>query len=187
MSHKKLTLLLAIVSAALCALGLVVAGPEAGAQERIQMKIATVAPEGTPWEKQLKQFKRYVEEGSQGRIQVKMFMGGSLGGEKALVRRASQGTIQVFGGSAAALGSLVPELDASTPDAGPVAVDAGPDCRCSAWGNPRNVGTIGAPLVELSGLVASRPPPGVLFAHNDSGDTARFFSLSTPRVTVATF
>jgi tripartite ATP-independent transporter DctP family solute receptor len=111
MSHKKLTLLLAVVSAALCALGLVVAGPEAGAQERIQMKIATVAPEGTPWEKQLKQFKRYVEEGSQGRIQVKMFMGGSLGGEKALVRRTSQGTIQVFGGSAAALGSLVPELD----------------------------------------------------------------------------
>ena len=75
------------------------------------MKIATVAPEGTPWEKQLKQFKRYVEEGSQGRIQVKMFMGGSLGGEKALVRRTSQGTIQVFGGSAAAIGSLVPELD----------------------------------------------------------------------------
>ena len=111
MSHKKLTLLLAIVSAAVCAVLLVIAERGAGAQDRIQMKIATVAPEGTPWEKQLKQFKRYVEEGSQGRIQVKMFMGGSLGGEKALVRRTSQGTIQVFGGSAAALGSLVPELD----------------------------------------------------------------------------
>jgi len=111
MSHKKLTLLLAIVSAAVCAIGLVVTEQGAGAQERIQMKIATVAPEGTPWEKQLKQFKSYVEKGSQGRIQVKMFMGGSLGGEKALVRRTSQGTIQVFGGSAAAIGSLVPELD----------------------------------------------------------------------------
>ena len=111
MSHKKLTLLLAIVSAALCAVGLVASEQGAGAQERIQMKIATVAPEGTPWEKQLKQFKRFVEEGSQGRVQVKMFMGGSLGGEKALVRRASQGTIQVFAGSAAAVGSLVPELD----------------------------------------------------------------------------
>jgi len=111
MSHKKLTLLLAVISAAVCAIGLVVTEQDAGAQERIQMKIATVAPEGTPWEKQLKQFKSYVEKGSQGRIQVKMFMGGSLGGEKALVRRTSQGTIQVFGGSAAAIGSLVPELD----------------------------------------------------------------------------
>ncbi len=111
MSPKKLTLLLAVVSTVVCALGLFASEQGVGAQERIQMKIATVAPEGTPWEKQLKQFKRYVEEGSQNRIQVKMFMGGSLGGEKALVRRASQGTIQVFAGSAAAVGSLVPEFD----------------------------------------------------------------------------
>lgn len=83
--------------------------------------------------------------------------------------------------------TLVPELDASTPDAGPDVVDAGPDCRCSAWGNPRNVGAIGAPLVELSGLVASRTQAGVLFAHNDSGDTARFFALSAAGVVVATF
>lgn len=111
MSHKKLTLLLAVLSAALCAIGIVASEQGVGAQERIQMKIATVAPEGTPWEKQLKAFKRYVEEGTQNRVQVKMFMGGSLGGEKALVRRASQGTIQVFAGSAAAVGSLVPEFD----------------------------------------------------------------------------
>lgn len=32
-------------------------------------------------------------------------------------------------------------------------------------------------LEEASGLVASRRNPGVLYAHNDSGDTARFFGL----------
>ncbi len=86
-------------------------GARAGADEKIVMKVATVAPAGTPWEKQLRRFKKYVEEKTGGRIQVKMFMGGSLGGEKALVRRTAQGNIQVFGGSSAALGSLVPELN----------------------------------------------------------------------------
>jgi tripartite ATP-independent transporter DctP family solute receptor len=70
-----------------------------------------VAPDGTPWEKQLRKFKKYVEENTGGRVKVKMFMGGSLGGEKALVRRAAQGSIQVYGGSSAALGSLVSELN----------------------------------------------------------------------------
>jgi tripartite ATP-independent transporter DctP family solute receptor len=112
MTPRKLSLALAAVSLVASALvALAASGEHVGAQDRIQMKIATVAPEGTPWEKQLKSFKRYVEEGSQNRIQVKVFMGGSLGGEKALVRRTSQGSLQVFGGSAAAVGSMVPELD----------------------------------------------------------------------------
>ncbi|HJL03460.1 MAG TPA: TRAP transporter substrate-binding protein DctP [Polyangiaceae bacterium LLY-WYZ-15_(1-7)] len=98
---------------ALCSLAFVLAAGDssAGAQSTIEMKIATVAPEGTPWEKQLRSFRRYVQENTNGRVQVKMFMGGSLGGEKALVRRTAQGSIQVFGGSTAALGSLVPELN----------------------------------------------------------------------------
>ncbi len=34
-----------------------------------------------------------------------------------------------------------------------------------------------AEAVEISGVVASRAHPGVLWAHNDSGDTARLFAL----------
>lgn len=75
------------------------------------MRLATVAPEGTPWEKQLRRLKDHIESESGGRIRVQMFMGGSLGGEKALVRRTAQGSFQAFGGSAAALGTLVRELD----------------------------------------------------------------------------
>src|SRR5690606_21021400 len=33
------------------------------------------------------------------------------------------------------------------------------------------------PLVEASGLAVSRDQPGVLWAHNDSGDTARVFAF----------
>ncbi len=82
---------------------------------------------------------------------------------------------------------LVADLDASTPDSGLEAPDAGPTCGCELWGNARNDGTIEAPLVELSGLVASRSQPGVFFAHNDSGDTARFFAISIAGQVLQTF
>lgn len=40
------------------------------------------------------------------------------------------------------------------------------------------VGTL-TQLAEVSGLVASRSVPGTLWVHNDSGDSARFFAIST--------
>lgn len=65
-------------------------------------------------------------------------------------------------------------------DAGGAAVDGGAPCQatCAAFTNPRALGPVLAPVVELSGLAASRSQPGVLFAHNDSGDSARFWALS---------
>lgn len=69
-----------------------------------------------------------------------------------------------------------PPPEVTGADAG--AVEA--SCGCAQWTAPVDVGPIGEPaLVELSGLAASRAHPGVLYAHNDSGDTARFFALST--------
>jgi hypothetical protein len=58
-------------------------------------------------------------------------------------------------------------------------LDAGPTCGCTRWSAPRDAGTIPSVLDELSGLVTSRSQPGVIYAHNDSGDSARFFALST--------
>ncbi|MDW8246679.1 MAG: TRAP transporter substrate-binding protein [Sandaracinaceae bacterium] len=88
---------------------------EARAQENppgvFVLRIGTVAPEGTPWEKQVRNLRAHFERESQGRIKVRAFMGGSLGGEKALVRRVSQGTLECFAGSTASLGSIVEELN----------------------------------------------------------------------------
>lgn len=82
--------------------------------------------------------------------------------------------------------SFVPELGDGG-DTGPV--DAGaPACGCARFGNPRVAGPLGDPeLGELSGLVASRAHPGVLYAHNDSGDLARFFALSTSGAALGRF
>ena len=43
-----------------------------------------------------------------------------------------------------------------------------------------------AALTEISGIAASRANPGLLWVHNDSGDTARIFGLDVQGITRAT-
>jgi hypothetical protein len=72
----------------------------------------------------------------------------------------------------------VAEVDEiSTADA---AIEANePMCQaCSSYGEVKALGLIPPKLPELSGLAASVRHPGTLYAHNDSGDMARFFALS---------
>jgi hypothetical protein len=49
---------------------------------------------------------------------------------------------------------------------------------CTAWGQPQAQGASPSILTELSGLAASTRHPGLLYSHNDSGDSARFFALT---------
>lgn len=65
--------------------------------------------------------------------------------------------------------------DASSPDAASVTCPI-----CTYPGAPSSVGTVvSVGLVELSGLAASHVHPDTLYAHNDSGDTARIFMIGT--------
>ena len=93
------------------ALGLLLAGP-AVAQDKITLRVGTVAPEGTPWYKIVRRMKRRIEKDSGGRIKVKVFAGQMLGGEKSLVRRCQSGTLEMIGVSAGAMASAVPEMNA---------------------------------------------------------------------------
>lgn len=74
------------------------------------MKVATVAPPGTPWANQLRKLKKAIKEQSQGKIKVKTYLGGALGDEISTAEATKRGTIQCFGGTAGALSSAVPEL-----------------------------------------------------------------------------
>jgi hypothetical protein len=79
----------------------------------------------------------------------------------------------VFGGGA----PRVVDLSARAPMLRPAPSDA------SAW---RTVGTLQDRRIdELSGVVASRRQPGVLWVHNDSGDTARVFAIGLDGATRA--
>ncbi len=74
-------------------------------------------------------------------------------------------------------------VDAGT-DAAGEGVDAGPDAApvsCPAIEPAVSAGDLqGTDLAEVSGLVASRRHAGVLWGHNDSGDTPRVFALVLP-------
>lgn len=53
--------------------------------------------------------------------------------------------------------------------------------------SPETVVVAARPLVEASGLAVSRANDGVLWAHNDSGDTARAFALGEDGALLGTF
>jgi TRAP-type C4-dicarboxylate transport system substrate-binding protein len=98
------------------ALAMTLAGPAAAApptdkKPEFVMKLATVAPDRTPWSELLKKYKAAVEEKSGYRIQVKIFLGGQLGDENESVNKCKRGQIQAVGASTGALASQVPELN----------------------------------------------------------------------------
>jgi hypothetical protein len=73
-----------------------------------------------------------------------------------------------------------------------VAAASGPLWRTATQGSQflpgQKVGTIQhASINEASGLAASRANPGVLWVHNDSGDTARVFAMSVQGVHLGTY
>ncbi|MEW5851721.1 MAG: TRAP transporter substrate-binding protein [Myxococcota bacterium] len=75
------------------------------------IKLATVAPDGSPWAQGLQEFKKLAEEGSGGKIKVKLFLGGTLGDENETVLACKRGQIQAVGASTGAVASQVPEVN----------------------------------------------------------------------------
>jgi TRAP-type C4-dicarboxylate transport system substrate-binding protein len=83
------------------------------ADAEFTVNFGTVAPEGTPWATQLQLEKKRIEEASEGRIKVRIFMSGVLGGEVEMVRDIVEGGRLQGGGfttAAIAQGANVPML-----------------------------------------------------------------------------
>ena len=77
------------------------------------INFGTVAPEGTPWATQLADIKERINKESDGRILVRIFLGGTLGGEVEMVQDIVEGGRLQGGGfstAAVAEGANVPEL-----------------------------------------------------------------------------
>lgn len=81
------------------------------AEPEVTVKLATVAPEGSPWAEALTNFKKKAEEGAKGKLRVKLFLGGTLGDENDTVLATKRGQIQAVGASTGALASQVPEFN----------------------------------------------------------------------------
>ena len=77
------------------------------------INFGSAAPEGTPWADQLQDIKERIERESAGRIKVKLFLGGVMGGEVEMVQDIIEGgRLQAGGFSTAAVaeGADVPAL-----------------------------------------------------------------------------
>ena len=57
---------------------------------------------------------------------------------------------------------------------------------CRLYGEPQRIGQVALELAELSGLAASTRHEGVLWAHNDSGNSFRLFALDMSGKVLAT-
>ncbi|MBL9039280.1 MAG: TRAP transporter substrate-binding protein DctP [Archangium sp.] len=84
--------------------------PAVSSAEPIVVKVATVAPDGSPWALKLQEFKKNVEAAVPGKLKVKIFVGGTLGDENETVLATKRGQIQAVGASTGALASQVPEF-----------------------------------------------------------------------------
>ena len=99
-----------VAAAAACTCLLLAAN--ASARPEFVIKFATVAPEGTPWAEHLKATKQRIGKESGGRIKMKLFLSGALGGEVETIRDLRRGRLQGWGGSTAAMaeGAGIPQL-----------------------------------------------------------------------------
>src|SRR5262245_19828487 len=101
-----------IVFLTLCVSIFSVSVVNAETQTKYVIKLATVAPQGTPWSDQMTDLKKRIEKESKGRIEVKVYLGGSLGGEvetlRSLLRKDPR--IHAWAGSTGALASILPSM-----------------------------------------------------------------------------
>ena len=105
---------LALGASAMLVALLVQPGDLSSQEPEFTLNFGTVAPDNTPWSDQLEDIKRRVEKESAGRIKVRLFTGGSMGGEVEMIQDIRDGGRLQGGGfttSALATGANVPQLD----------------------------------------------------------------------------
>ena len=62
-----------------------------------RLKIATVVPEGSAWMREMRAAAAKVKQDTEGRVQIKLYPGGVMGGDKTVLRKVRAG--QLHGGA----------------------------------------------------------------------------------------
>ncbi len=71
-----------------------IVGALAGASHAVVLKIATLSPEGSDWMKVLRQSAKEIDNQTSGRIKLKIYSGGVMGDDKAVMRKMRIGQLQ---------------------------------------------------------------------------------------------
>ncbi len=78
--------------------------------DRMRIKIATLAPDGTPWMKAMRAITKHVEDSSGGKVKFNYYAGGVMGDEPDVVRKMKMGVLGGTGVSLAGVRLTVPEF-----------------------------------------------------------------------------
>jgi TRAP-type C4-dicarboxylate transport system substrate-binding protein len=91
-------------------LALVLAFPAGGsANENFEIKVATVAPEGSVWLRVMRQMDAELKKVTNGRVSFRFFGGGVLGDDKTVLEKMRYGQVQAAGFTGVGLGEILPE------------------------------------------------------------------------------
>jgi TRAP-type C4-dicarboxylate transport system substrate-binding protein len=74
-----------------------------------QLKLATIAPEGSAWMREMRAGAEAVKKGTEGRVELKFFPGGVQGNDVAVMRKIRLGQLQGGAFSSAELAPVVPD------------------------------------------------------------------------------
>jgi len=80
------------------------------AQKVITIKVATVAPEGSSWMRQFRDFEKNLDVLTNHQIKFRIYANGVQGGEKDVLRKMQLGQIDVGTFTGVGLGEIVPEV-----------------------------------------------------------------------------
>ncbi len=113
MQHPKYAIVLALALAALFVPGRA-AVSRASASETTTIRIASLAPPGSSFVKVLKAWSRTLQKETEGRVELRVFSGGSEGSDRDLVKRIKAGKLDAAGVATTGLSMVAPELQVLT-------------------------------------------------------------------------
>ncbi len=80
------------------------------AARAVTLKLATIAPEGSTWMKEMRKGAKEIKERTDGRVAIKFFGGGVMGNEKSVLRKIRIGQLHGGAFTAGGLSGTYPDL-----------------------------------------------------------------------------
>jgi TRAP-type C4-dicarboxylate transport system substrate-binding protein len=114
MEHLKYPLVLALTLAALFVPGRPAVSQAPAAAATTTIRIASLAPPGSSFVKVLKAWSRTLQKETEGRVELRVFSGGSKGSDRDLVTRMKTGKLDAAGVATTGLSMIAPELQVLT-------------------------------------------------------------------------
>lgn len=81
----------------------------AGQAQALNLKIATLAPDGTQWMQELRKGGEEIEKRTDGRVTIKFYPGGSMGSDRVVLRKIRAGQLQGGALTGGALAEIYPD------------------------------------------------------------------------------